>query len=156
VELNYDPKPSSEQSTPPKSLRTVDDQARTMRRIGLVLLAVLAAVLIWSLSKGSDSASPATTKLETADAAIEGRADRYIEVRDDGHTLIVDGNGEQVTGAGVTTIATILAILDVPDSVVARMDSTRALDGVQEASWDGLTATWTYHPDDGLDIIITD
>ena len=43
-----------------------------------------------------------------------------------------------------------------PTTVIAQMDSTRALDGTRDATWDGMTATWTYHPDDGLDVILTD
>jgi hypothetical protein len=35
------------------------------------------------------------------------------------------------------------------------MESTRALDGMQSATWSSYEVTWTYHPDDGLDLIIT-
>jgi hypothetical protein len=38
----------------------------------------------------------------------------------------------------------------------SKMDRTRALDGMQDASWDDLSASWTYHPDAGLDITVTD
>ena len=48
----------------------------------------------------------------------------------------------------------VLVALDTPDSVVNRMSNTRALDGMQEATWGDFEATWTYHPDDGLDLII--
>ncbi|WP_269142641.1 hypothetical protein [Georgenia yuyongxinii] len=34
------------------------------------------------------------------------------------------------------------------------MTSTRALDGRQTAEWDGVVATWSFHPDDGLDVIL--
>lgn len=40
--------------------------------------------------------------------------------------------------------------------MTAQMDSTRALDGMQTAEWDTFEAKWTYHPDDGLDVIITE
>ena len=40
------------------------------------------------------------------------------------------------------------------DSVIARLDSTSALMGQQEATWSDLIARWTFHPDNGLDIII--
>lgn len=41
----------------------------------------------------------------------------------------------------------------MPDSVISRMGNTRALDGTQEASWDGYLATWSYHPDDGMSVV---
>ncbi len=47
----------------------------------------------------------------------------------------------------------ILKALGAPSSVEPRMGSTRALDGTQRESWEGFTATWTYHPDDGLDAV---
>ena len=33
---------------------------------------------------------------------------------------------------------------------------TRALDGMQTDSWGGMTARWTYHPDNGMNITFTD
>ena len=42
-----------------------------------------------------------------------------------------------------------------PDAVVSQMDSTTSLQGRQTASWDGTDASWTYHPDNGLDLILT-
>jgi hypothetical protein len=89
------------------------------------------------------------------DAAAEkckvGKAD------DEGRTLMLDMAGEDA-GSGdlaISDIACVLSELDTPDSVVAEMDGTRALDGRQSDDWDGLEASWSYHPDDGLDIILT-
>jgi hypothetical protein len=36
------------------------------------------------------------------------------------------------------------------------MQNTRALDGMQDASWDNYKATWSFHPDNGFDLIITE
>jgi hypothetical protein len=36
------------------------------------------------------------------------------------------------------------------------MEGTRALDGRQTQTADGYSYTWSYHPDNGLDIIITE
>jgi hypothetical protein len=77
---------------------------------------------------------------------------------DGGDTLLIDMMGEEYT-SGTATIGDVdcvLAELDAPTSVTARMDSTRALDGMQTATWDGYSVSWTYHPDDGLDLIITE
>ena len=27
------------------------------------------------------------------------------------------------------------------------------LDGARDANWDGMTAAWAYHPDDGFNVI---
>lgn len=78
-------------------------------------------------------------------------------VEDEQSTLLLDMKGQDA-GSGDSTydeIECVLEQLDIPASVLEKMGSTRALDGRQEGSWDGITAEWTYHPDDGLDIILT-
>lgn len=78
-----------------------------------------------------------------------------FDVGDRGGTLSIDGKGEDdASGAEITDIACVLSALDVSDAVISRLDSTRALDGRQEGSWEGYTATWGYHPDSGLDLVI--
>ena len=40
--------------------------------------------------------------------------------------------------------------------VVLGLAASRALDGTQEQSWGDYSASWTYHPDDGLNIVIAE
>ncbi|MPZ14296.1 MAG: hypothetical protein GEU73_07705 [Chloroflexi bacterium] len=89
--------------------------------------------------------------------SLTGRESDEAVLGDGGYTLILDHKGERDRhGMSMENIAEVLALLDVPDSVVAQMDGTRAMDGRQSAEWDGITATWQYHPDSGLDLILTD
>ncbi len=46
------------------------------------------------------------------------------------------------------------ADLGVPTRVVDQIASTRALDGMQSAEWDGYSAQWNYHPDNGMNLTI--
>ena len=39
--------------------------------------------------------------------------------------------------------------------MVAHIESTRALDGYQQETFGEFSASWTYHPDDGLNMTIT-
>lgn len=48
----------------------------------------------------------------------------------------------------------VLDKLEAPSSVWSKVGTTRALDGRQSADWGGYTASWTYHPDDGLNMLI--
>jgi hypothetical protein len=76
---------------------------------------------------------------------------------DEDKTLVIDMMGQDY-GSGTATFADIECVLDelgAPQSIVAKMGSTRALDGMQTANWSDYEATWTYHPDDGLDVILT-
>lgn len=122
--------------------------------VGAVVLAVITASLIG----GTDDVDGTPTA--PALSPIESARERCMvgEVADGGHTLVIDMRGDEYGTGSLSSseVGCLLGALNTPASVTSRMDSTRALDGMQDASWDGLTATWTYHPDDGLDIIITD
>lgn len=72
---------------------------------------------------------------------------------DDGDSLILQGENPS-GGLPSYKMLCILGALDMPDSVDARIGSTRALDGTQAAEWDDISASWTYHPDDGLNMIL--
>lgn len=43
---------------------------------------------------------------------------------------------------------------DMPASTENKIGNTRALDGMVEDSWGDYEATWTYHPDNGMDMTI--
>lgn len=47
----------------------------------------------------------------------------------------------------------MLTELGFSSAVIDRMDRTRALDGTQEADGKNCNVTWTYHPDDGLQMV---
>lgn len=77
-------------------------------------------------------------------------------VSDGGLSLFLDNRGDDF-GSGELTFSEvdcILERLDVSDGVCNAMVSTRSLDGRQTGEWGDYEASWTYHPDDGLDIII--
>ena len=47
----------------------------------------------------------------------------------------------------------VVKILRIPLAVTEQISHTRALDGRQNATWGAYSASWTYHPDQGLNII---
>ncbi|WP_143447450.1 hypothetical protein [Kineosporia sp. R_H_3] len=96
---------------------------------------------------------------ELPEPAYVSAASDGVTVGDRGASLTLDGHGEDdLPGVGLTTdqIGCVASELRVTDAVVAQMDSTTAMQGRQNATWDGFEASWTYHPDNGLDLIITD
>lgn len=79
-----------------------------------------------------------------------------ISVGDKGTSITIDTKGEDDSnGASFDDAACILTGLEVPDAVISQIDSTRSLDGRQSASWEGVDASWTYHPDSGMKLILT-
>jgi hypothetical protein len=94
------------------------------------------------------------TQLE---AAKQECADDTTDVRigDDGTSMVVSGvAAEEVEGASIVGLLCIFEQVQVPDAVVSQISGTRALDGRQQATWGDFTASWTYHPDDGLNLIL--
>ena len=73
------------------------------------------------------------------------------------YQLLDDGSAIQMSTellASTADIRCVLAELEAPSSTWAKIGDTRALDGRQEDDWPGFKASWTYHPDSGLNILI--
>lgn len=80
------------------------------------------------------------------------------DLADEDHTVVIDSEGEDY-GSGTDTFEGLMCTLgelNTPQAVIARMEATRALDGMQSSHWGDFEASWTYHPDNGLDVIITE
>lgn len=91
------------------------------------------------------------------DTGAYGSGSAYATIGDAGYTITLSGSAKG-RGNGLTDNEMVCALkaVSVPDRVVSEMDATRALDGMQRASWDKMSASWTYHPDDGLQVILTE
>jgi hypothetical protein len=82
---------------------------------------------------------------------LKTKAAKFLTVEDDGQTLIVGGGDQYDTAqAGFC----VLEELDAPASTVSLVESTNSTMGRQTDSWDGFEASWSYHPDSGLDMTI--
>lgn len=145
--------------------------------IGLPLLGL--AVVAVGILAATSSRSVAGTPVAAADTAAAvkhtgalqearttcspdtGSMGALTESHDGQVTLVIDGVGVDDTGyedptAEWAAVTCILADLDAPAAVTARMGDTRALDGMQDAEWGVYHATWTFHPDDGMNLVLTE
>lgn len=82
----------------------------------------------------------------------------WASVASDGSYLSIDTNPKdsKYNASDSAAIAGIFAVneaLGLPDSVINKMGKTRALDGMQTVKGDGVEVAWTYHPDNGLEVI---
>jgi hypothetical protein len=68
--------------------------------------------------------------------------------------MYLNGEGKESSGMNVFFQVCILEELEVPDSVFDRISNTNSTMGVQEASWDNFEMSWTYHPDNGLNVSV--
>lgn len=51
-------------------------------------------------------------------------------------------------------ISCVLYALDVSEATVTRIETTRMIDGVQTATWNGVAATWSYDDFNGLTLVL--
>lgn len=69
------------------------------------------------------------------------------------HMTIGSGEDTDVKPGGM---ACVLGALKMSSSLSAKFDRTTAMDGVQTETVNDIEASWTYHPDNGLDLILVD
>ena len=120
--------------------------------LGLVV-GVVGSLLVASLAGGIGSIALGSPMTDAA-ATCEIKDNPWITVGDEGRSVSMKSSGEESAGADFEDVACVLLELKTPDSIISRIDSTRALDGRQTGTWDDYSASWGYHPDNGLDIVI--
>ena len=125
-------------------------------------VAVLGLVTACGKSDGSESAAaPASAAPSQSVPALLkafeacGRPN-YTTLGDRGGSMTIDGDGDEGPGTSQTDTLCILRSTQMPDYIQSKIGATRALDGQTEAEWPGIKASWTYHPDEGLDMVLVD
>ena len=90
-------------------------------------------------------------KLYKKDSSFAG-----VSLLDGGKTLKFSYTGKyssfMASASSYVDLACALSVMKAPSFVTAQIDTTRALDGLQKATWGKLSAFWTYHPDNGVNI----
>ncbi|MCC9204135.1 hypothetical protein [Arthrobacter sp. zg-Y769] len=122
---------------------------------GAGLVVGLGAGLLLAQIDLSGSPQPSTALVDAvSECALEGATG--IELGDGGQSLTMNSEGEDyyAEGADYADIQCVLRRTGMPDSVGSRMDNTRALDGRQSSEWDGISASWSYHPDSGSNVVL--
>ena len=117
----------------------------------MALGAIVALVVIGGFVAVRLSSSDATHPIEEAATSCDAEGN----VGDDGSSISFDTAGtDDLSGDSYEDMVCVLQALEVPDHVISKLTSTRALDGTLDASWDGFEASWNYHPDSGMNLTI--
>lgn len=86
-------------------------------------------------------------------AAVDGcEGSSYITVDEGGLTM--ESQGDESPGTSYENILCVLDDLEIPDSILRRIQNTNSTMGLVEGSWGVYEASWSYHPDNGLAIYI--
>ena len=164
--LPFEPLPYLGGQQPPKK------QRRPLLIAVIVLSAIVligVVVIVWTLV----AAQAAAAKEHEAAVTLRDQGLKAFQVAtqscgissttpvsDGGETLELDGKGKKdFDGLPFERTKCVLDVLGAPTRVSTLMGETRALDGRQSDSWDRpygtIQVTWTYHPDAGLDSLLT-
>ena len=139
------------------------------KRIALLMASIMFLSLVacgGSKSKSKDEeeeevdpVEEAKEKLEEAyDTCCEGSSYEYASLGYDNMSLTIDTNptnksSDDNESDAMAAIVAINSYLGIPSSVLDKMSSTRALDGMQTQDCGTYTVTWNYHPDNGMKVI---
>lgn len=145
-----------------------------MKKLLVMLLAAVAcASIVACKSSKPTEAVPETEPEEIVDPveeakeklaeAYESHCDDNIKSRNatlgsDKMSLIIDTDyynrgWDSYEDEAMAAIRAVNTYLGIPSSVLQKMSSTRALDGMQSQNCGAYTVTWNYHPDNGLQVI---
>lgn len=111
----------------------------------LIILLGVGGFFIFSSMKADARFMEALTICDAVDAS-------GITLAEDGQSLNFNGKGDKdFFGGDFSDLSCIIEDLSAPSTVMDRMLRTTSLMGVQDAEWDGISISWTYHPSNGLD-----
>lgn len=169
---NVAPADHQEPPTGPVPVATVSSTAseatwRTRRQtpillgvIGVLVVALGVVTALWISTSNQLSAFEASQAAVEADrAATPDLLD--VAQRNLGATAIVTGDSGSVSivifessmSRAAPGLRSMLGELGFSSAVLDRMGNTRALDGTREAQGKNCNVTWTFHPDDGLQMV---
>ena len=124
---------------------------------GMAVLLVAAGVSLYLATRHfGPAASPAASPTSTPIRDAYFGCGQVGEVSDQDHTIVLDTLGGNLTKATAADVNCILQHLGAPNAIYETMLKTRAIDGRQRGQWSTFEASWTYHPDHGLNVIIHD
>ena len=139
---------------------------KSVKKILCLLLAVLAVCSFCACGGREPAEVPTENPVELAKAKLEeayntcikGSETEYARLGYDRMSLTIDTNpnNTKYSSYELDAIAAIQGInlyLGLPTSLLEKMFGTSALDGTQSQDCGTYTATWKFHPDNGLKVI---
>jgi hypothetical protein len=77
-----------------------------------------------------------------------------VSVSDNGTTISVDTMGqEEYSGASYESLVCVINAVGTPSYVNDNIMNVRAIDGRQSDEFNGIVVSYSYHPDNGMDIV---
>lgn len=129
---------------------------RSRRGLGMFLLGFLLAIVL-VLAGAAALYYPRFAGSHNLSSAVDAchASGSYVRLATDKSSLTLQAENEAGSGLSSPIFLCILDELDAPAAMRQRMLLTRAIDGTQEEQWGLYRATWTYHPEQGLNVVIS-
>ena len=81
--------------------------------------------------------------------------DSYVQYSPEDDSITISSvQPEDDTVEGTAWYQALCVISIMPDHVISQISSTRALDGMQEATFGEMAVFWNYHPDNGINLTV--
>lgn len=153
---SFPPQPTPQPLWQPTTFQHGYQQPPTQKRKSYAFLwwiggGFLALILVLVLIAGALFISLQPTQLESA---AESCGVSSTSLGDNGSTLSLSYEGE-LDSMDVAELECVLGELGFPDYARNQLGSTRGIDGMQTATWSGITAHWNYDGTNGLSMTFT-
>jgi hypothetical protein len=77
-----------------------------------------------------------------------------VSVSDNGTTISVDTMGDsEYSGASYSDLVCVIDAVGTPSYINDNIMSVRAIDGRQSDEFNGIVVSYSFHPDNGMDIV---
>lgn len=127
--------------------------------VALLVVVVAVGVAGFFIGRGSVGTSDSTEAFTEAsslraayEACVSKDVDDTMTLADEGQTILIDTRSEY---GDVAAAVCVMSELDTPQSITAQISRTTAMMGVQDGDHDGLHYSWSYHPDNGMNLVIS-
>jgi hypothetical protein len=123
-----------------------------MRKVAILLAAMLAFGGCSSEPTSGPAAKPKETKLEKAFNDCDPKSGQ-VELADGNRSILIHGTGDETEQVSAyVDMLCLTTELNTPEYITEAMGNTTAMMGRQHEESDGISYEWSYHPDNGMDM----
>ena len=121
--------------------------------------AAVAPLLLWGVTAcGTSTSGSGKSEMESMVSNCEVTQSEKVspgsfDTGDAGHSILIDTNND---AGDISMLACILIKTGASQALIHDMDATTAMMGRQHAEEHGYTYEWSYHPDSGVNMTITE
>lgn len=140
---------------------TIPGFGHSERHIVRYVILLAALISLSACGSGAETSTPTATQATTPasnailDALRECGPARAYTLADENRSAIVEVSTGYDADQELEEAQCFIKAVGFSDADLALVNNTTALAGQQEATIDGYTMSWSYHPDNGLNMVIT-